>query len=98
MKLLYTGNRTKSKQNNCVTKHILLKVLYIYNDMINNLKFAEDIKLSNSNIEFATVIKLKFGSIHEICGASNFTMAILTASKIHTLIIWIHEGSRIPFS
>ena len=65
--------------------------------MINNLKFAEDIKLSNSNIEFASVIKLKFGSIHEICGASNFIMAIMIASKIHTLIIWRHEGSRIPF-
>ena len=64
MKLLYTGNRTKSEQNNCVTKHILLKVHYIYNDMVNKSKFAEDIKLSNSNIEFASVIKLKFGSIH----------------------------------
>ncbi len=76
---------------------MLLKELYISNDMIKNVKFAKDITVSNSNIEFAPGVKLKFGSIHEICGASNFIMAMMIASKIDSLIIWIHEDNRIPF-
>ena len=75
----------------------MLKELYISNNMINDLKFAKDITVSNSNIEFAPGINLKFGSVHEICGSSNFIMAMMIASKIDNLIIWIHEDNRIPF-
>ena len=75
----------------------MLKELYISNSTINNLKFAKDITVSNSNIEFAPGIKLKFGSIHEIRGSSNFIMPMMIASKIDNLIIWIHEANRIPF-
>tara|TARA_B100001094_G_scaffold326652_1_gene383237 strand:+ start:168 stop:416 length:249 start_codon:yes stop_codon:yes gene_type:complete len=61
------------------------------------LKFAKDITVSNNNIEFASRIKLKFGLIHEIYGTSNFIMAMMIASKIDSLISWIHEDNRIPF-
>ena len=62
------------------------------------MKFAKDITVSNNNIEFASRIKLKFGLIHEIYGTSNFIMAMIIASKIDSLISWIHEDNRIPFS
>ena len=75
----------------------ILKKFSIPNNMMNEIKFAKDIKRSNKNIEFAPGIKIKMGLIHEIYGPSNFIMAMMIASNTNGLIIWIHEGSKIPF-
>ena len=66
--------------------------------MLKDLFIAKDITVLNSNIGFATGINLKFGSVHEFCRPSNFIMAMIIASKIDSLIIWVHEDNRIPFS
>ena len=58
--------------------------------MANKIKFAKDITRQNKNINFALGIKIKIGFIHEICGPSNFIMAMMIAAKANSLIIWIH--------
>ena len=75
----------------------ILKKFSTPNNMMDEIKFAKHIKRSNKNIEFAPGIKIKMGLIHEIYGPSNFIMAMMIASKIDNLIIWIHEANRIPF-
>ncbi len=79
-----------------MTKNILEK-LRIPRNMVNAIKFAKDITRHNKNINFALGIKIKTGFIHEICGPSNFIMAMMIAANVNSLIIWIHEGSNIPF-
>ncbi len=79
-----------------MTKNILEK-LQIPCNMANKIKFAKDITRQNKNINFALGIKIKIGFIHEICGPSNFIMAMMIAANASSLIIWIHKGSKIPF-
>ena len=81
-----------------MTKNILKENPFpLLNNKINKLSVAKDITRSNETLEFAPGINLKIGFIHEVCGPSNFLMAMMIASKTEGLIIWVHESSKIPY-
>jgi protein ImuA len=59
---------------------------------MSNIKVKDGFQIRQDLIEFAPQLYLRMGKIHEACGPAKIRIAILLASTIKGLIVWIRPN------